>query len=167
MRYALRAVAALLVLGLSSPFSLAASAVALGVHDGIYTVAVQINRSVTLECLIDTGSSVVVIPESVLNTLVREGSVTREDVLGTGTAITADRTMYQSAQIRLREVRLGDIVVRDVMASVSPALIAPLLGQSFLSRFPLVTFDNQRHVMILSGSAPGTYSQPASPYGTQ
>ena len=58
-------------------------------------------------------------------------------------------------------------MIRDVVAGVSPALIAPLLGQSFLGRFATVTFDNQRQVMILSGSTAGAYQQPYPPFGSR
>jgi hypothetical protein len=78
--------------------------------------------------------------------------------------------LYESVQVRLRELRVGDIILHDVVAAVSPALIAPLLGQSFLGRFASVTFDNQRHMMILSGApapyAPAPSRQPSLPYGS-
>lgn len=167
MRCRLVPLAALLATLLTAPPSVAASAIPLGVHDGIYTVPVEVNRSTSLEFLIDTGASVVVIPTSVFEMLVRNGTITDDDIVGTGTAILADKSLYRSVQVRLRELRLGDIVVRDVVAGVSPALIAPLLGQSFLNRFPSITFDNQRHLLILSGSAPAAYQQRYPPFGSR
>jgi predicted aspartyl protease len=153
MRKKLAAIAALLILLFVSETSFAASVVALGIHDGIYTVPVQVNRAITAEFLVDSGSSVVVIPQSMLRILVARGTVSNEDVLGTGTAMLADTTLYKSVQFRLRELRVGDVVVRDVLAAVSPSLIQPILGQSFLSRFGSVTFDNQRRLLMLSDGA--------------
>lgn len=132
------------------------SEVTLGESGGIYTAPVQINRSVTLQFLVDPGAAVVVIPRSVLTTLVRNGSVSRDDVLGVSVAELADRSLYEAVQLRLRELRVGDNVARDVVAAVSPSLTHPLLGQTFLKRFASVTFDNQRHVLILSNSAYGS-----------
>src|SRR2546423_320908 len=109
MRYGLMRAAALLAILLASPPGFAASAIPLGVHDGIYTVPVQVTRSMTTEFLIDTGSSVVVIPTGVLERLIRNGSVPDDDVIGTGTAILADRSLYKSVQVRLRELRVGDV----------------------------------------------------------
>lgn len=172
MRAKLLALGVLLGLVLSPPPLLAASAVPLGEHDGIYTVTGEVNRSMVLQFLIDTGSSVVVIPTSVFRALVSNGTVTDSDIVGSGTAMLADKSVYESVQVRLRELRVGDIVLRDVIAAVSPALIAPLLGQSFLGRFASVSFDNQRHLLILSGNAPGPVPQPYSsrqsdlPYGS-
>jgi hypothetical protein len=190
MSYKPRTLAAFLLIGVLSPISVWASEVPLGESGGIYTVPVQVNRSVTLPFLVDPGAAIVVIPRSVLSKLVTNGSVTQDDILGTSVAELADSTAYRAVQIRLRELRVGDNVAYDVLAAVSPGLTYPLLGQSFLKRFALVTIDNQRRVLILSGSAstsaaapqyqypnpysnpssatsfyPPAYTAPASPYG--
>jgi hypothetical protein len=47
-------------------------------------VPVQINRSVTLQFLVDPGSAVVVIPRSVLNSLVLNGTATQAIVPALG-----------------------------------------------------------------------------------
>jgi hypothetical protein len=165
MRYR-TTLAAFLVVVLS-PISVWASEISLGESGGVFTVPVQVNQSVTLQFLVDPGSAVVVIPRSVLNRLVANGTVTQGDVIGTSIAELADSSLYRAVQLRLRELRVGDRVVRDVIAAVSPGLTYPLLGQSFLKRFASVTFDNQRHVLILSdsGSAPQYPTTPLpSPY---
>ena len=110
---------------------LRATEIPLGTSGGIYTVPVQINQSLTLQFLVDPGAAVVVIPASVLNSLARSGTITRSDVLGTGIAELADRSLYEAVRLRLRELRIGNAVVRDVIAAVSPGLSQPLLGQSF------------------------------------
>jgi hypothetical protein len=165
MRYKLTTLAAFLLVLVLPPVQAWAAEVPLGVSGGIYTVPVQVNQSVTLEFLVDPGSAVVVIPRSVLNRLVLNGTVTQYDVVGTSVAELADRSLYRAVQLRLRELRVGDRVARDVIAAVSPGLTHPLLGQTFLGRFASVTFDNQRHVLILSdaGSAPAP-QYPVTPY---
>ena len=127
---------------------------------GIYTVPVQVNRSLTAQFLVDPGAGVVVIPMSMLRSLVANGSVAESDVLGFGTAELADSSMYVTARVRLRELRLGNTVAHDVTAAVSPGLSQPLLGQSFLQRFASVTFDNRRHVLILNEDVPVAAQQP-------
>jgi predicted aspartyl protease len=128
--------------------------VALGQSGGIYTVSGQVNRSVTLQFLVDPGSAVVVIPRTALRALVANGTVSENDVVGVSIAELADRSLYQTARIRLRELRVGNDVAYDVIAAVSPGLSHPLLGQSFLRRFASVTIDNTRGVLILSGQGP-------------
>ncbi len=162
MRYKPTTLAAFLVVVVLSPITVWASEISLGESGGVFTVPVQVNQSVTLQFLVDPGSAVVVIPRSVLNRLVANGTVTQGDVIGTSIAELADSSLYRAVQLRLRELRVGDRVVRDVIAAVSPGLTYPLLGQSFLKRFASVTFDNQRHVLILSDSG----SAPAPQYPT-
>jgi clan AA aspartic protease (TIGR02281 family) len=142
------------------PLPLRASEIPLGMDGGIYTVPVQINGSVAMQFLVDPGAGVVVIPLSVLRSLIRNGTLTDNDLIGIGTAELADSSLYVTARVRLRELRIGNVAVHDVTAVVSPGLSQPLLGQSFLRRFASVTFDNQRHILILSDSAPVTYPQP-------
>ena len=151
------------LLGLSAE-PLSASEVPLGTSGGIYTVPVQINGSVAMKFLVDPGAGVVVIPLSVLRDLVQNGTVTENDVIGVGAAETADRSLYLTARVRLAELRIGDTIVRDVTAAVAPGLTRPLLGQSFLRRFAAVTFDNRRHVLILSNEAPPVAQAPPAPW---
>jgi hypothetical protein len=150
MRYKPIGLVLVAVLLLQLPRALYASEIPLATSGSIYTTPVQINRSITLDFLVDPGAGVVVIPLSVMQRLVEIGSVTESDVIGAGVAELADRSLYLTARVRLRELRVGNITVPDVTAAVSPALSQPLLGQSFLNRFASVTFDNRRHVLVLS-----------------
>jgi len=159
MRSRLMRLAVFVALVCQLPAPLRASEIPLGTNGGIYTVPVQINRSVTMQFLVDPGAGVVVIPVSVLRELVRNGTVTEGDVIGIGTAELADSSLYLTARVRLRELRVGDIVVSDVTAAVSPGLSQPLLGQSFLRRFASVTFDNRRQMLILSDGAAAPIAQ--------
>ena len=153
MRAKLIGLAVFAVLACQFPVPTRAAEVALGTSGGIYTVTGEINRSVSAQFLVDPGAGVVVIPLSLLRNLVRNGTVTDNDVIGIGTAQLADSSLYLTARVRLRELRIGNAAVADVTAAVSPALSQPLLGQSFLNRFAAVTFDNRRHVLILSDEA--------------
>jgi predicted aspartyl protease len=151
MRYRRTTLSALLALVLVIPTLTQAAEIALTKSGGIYAVPVEINRSVAAQFLVDPGSAVVVIPKSILQALVRSGTVTQDDVIGASIAELADSSLHQLVHLRLRELRVGDVVLQNVVAAVSPGLSQPLLGQSFLERFASVTFDNQRRVMVLNG----------------
>src|SRR5208337_2315877 len=56
----------------------------------------------------------------------------------------------ESKRFLLHEVRVGDHVVRNVIANVAPVKGDPLLGQSFLSKLPAWTIDNQHHALVLN-----------------
>lgn len=159
MRYKLLALAVSAAISFPWQTPLRAAEIALGTSGGVYTVPGQINRSITMQFLVDPGAGVVVIPVSVLRSLVGNGTVTESDIIGVGTAELADSSLYLTARVRLRELRIGGAVVADVTAAVSPGLSQPLLGQSFLRRFASVTFDNRRHVLILSDDASGPIAQ--------
>jgi clan AA aspartic protease (TIGR02281 family) len=159
MRYNPIGLAVFIVLLLQSAASPRAAEIPLGSSGGIYTVAGLINRSVAVEFLVDPGAGTVVIPASALQQLVQNGSVNEGDVIGIGAAELPDSSLYLTARVRLRELQVGNTAVRDVTAAVSPALKHPLLGQSFLRRFGLVTFDNRRQVLILSDDAAAPVAQ--------
>lgn len=159
MRYVRATLAALFALLAAFPISSRAAEVLLGQSGGIYTVPAQINRSVTAQFLVDPGSALVVIPRSVLRVLVLNGTVTQGDIVGASIAELADSSLYEAVHIRLRELRVGDIVLNDVVAAVAPGLSQPLLGQTFLGRFASVTFDNQRHALVLNGASAALNSE--------
>ena len=118
-------------------------------NHGIYMVPVRINDTITLPFVIDSGASEVAIPSDVFLTLTRSGSIEPRDALGRGTYKLADGSTQESERFLLHEVRIGNKIIKNVVANVAPVSGDPLLGQSFLSKFALWTLDNARHVLIL------------------
>lgn len=121
-------------------------------HHGTYMLPVRINDSITLPFILDTGATEVVIPADVFLTLTRSGTIKSGDLIGSGTYILADGSKQSSDRFVLHELRVGNYVVKDVIANVSPAKGDPLLGQSFLSRIALWTLDNTHHILVLSSN---------------
>jgi hypothetical protein len=113
-------------------------------------VPVRINEAVILPFFLDSGAAAVVIPEDVLSTLLRTGTVKKSDFIGSGKVTLADGSEYLSRLFMLNEVRVGDHVVRNVVANVAPVKGDPLLGQSFLSKLPAWTIDNERHALVFN-----------------
>jgi len=133
---------------------------------GTYTISVQINGALVLPFVLDAGASLVVIPEDVFRTLTRTGTVTKNDFIGTGTATLADGSEHASDSYVLHEVRVGDHIVRNVVASIVSVDGAPLLGQSFLSKLPAWSIDNTRQALVITDGAGATQSTPAAPTTT-
>jgi clan AA aspartic protease (TIGR02281 family) len=117
---------------------------------GTYLVPVIVNGSVSLPFLLDTGATDVLIPADVALTLSRTGTLAENDFIGSRTYLLADGSKLPSARFILRELRIGSYNIRNVTASLGSVHSTPLLGQSFLSRFPSWTVDNSRHVLVLS-----------------
>jgi copper(I)-binding protein len=126
---------------------------------GAYMVPVRINETIILPFIVDSGSAEVSIPTDVFLTLLRSGTVKRSDFVGPGTYILADGSEQSSDRFILHQVSVGNHIVRDVVANVAPVKGDPLLGQSFLSRLPGWTIDNQRHVLVLNDLSASVGSQ--------
>ena len=115
-----------------------------------YYVPVRVNDTITLPFLLDTGASDLVMPADVALTLMRAGALKRGDFIGQTSYRMANGSEDVSDVVVLRDVRVGEHVVRNVTAGITPPNGEPLLGQSFLSKFGAVTVDYKRLVLVLS-----------------
>ena len=98
---------------------------------------------------LDTGSEGIQIPLDVYLVLMRKGGVSPSDERGFGMIRTADGSLHKQPRFAIHELKIGDRIVTDVLATVSSTATDPLLGQSFLKRLGSYTIDNQRHVLAL------------------
>jgi clan AA aspartic protease (TIGR02281 family) len=125
--------------------------VQLKLDSGVFAVPVVINRAVSIPFVLDSGAADVQLPAEVVLTLMRTGTLSEEDFIGASSYVLADGSTLRSARFNIREMRVGERVVRNVAASVGPAVSSDaLLGQSFLSKLPSWTLDNKRHVLVLA-----------------
>jgi predicted aspartyl protease len=90
--------------------------------------------------MVDSGSADVSVPAD---------TITQEDFFGEQTYVLADESKVPSQQFRIRSLKVGNKTIENVVASVASANATVLLGQSFLSKFKSVSFDNQRLLLIL------------------
>ena len=144
-------------------FPAASETVPLMRQHGAYMISGQINGALVLPFVLDTGASLVVLPADVFRTLSRTGTVTRSDFIGTGMAVLADGSKHASHNYLLHEIRVGDHVVRNVVASVVSVNGDPLLGQTFLSKLPSWSIDNARQVFVIADGAGAMQSVPTGP----
>ena len=158
-----RAVVLILLFCISSPLiypvTAHAETVQLIHEGGEYLVPVRINGAIILPFILDTGATSVVIPGDVFLTLRRTGTVRESDHLASGTAVLADGSEHSVERYLLHELKVGDHVVGNVIATVSPARGDPLLGQSFLSRLPGWAIDNLQHALIIGDSPASVATQ--------
>uniref|UniRef100_A0A9E7ZMB7 TIGR02281 family clan AA aspartic protease n=1 Tax=Bosea sp. NBC_00436 TaxID=2969620 RepID=A0A9E7ZMB7_9HYPH len=99
-----------------------------------------------IKMMVDTGASIVALTAADAQALgIRSDASTRKVMLSTANGAVA------GFRATLREIRLGDIVVRNVDAVVLPAgaLSMSLLGNSFLSK--LQGYEVQTGRMVLRG----------------
>jgi clan AA aspartic protease (TIGR02281 family) len=127
----------------------APAGVALKKAGGTFVVPVEINGAITLDFTVDSGAADVSVPLDVYSTLMRKGTIKDSDVIGERTYVLADGSKVQSFTFAIRSLKVGDIVVENVIGSVGPMQGSLLLGQSFLERFKSWSVDNTKHVLRL------------------
>ena len=119
---------------------------------GTFVIPVLINNVITLKFVVDSGASDVSIPADVVSTLLRTDTIDKSDFVGTQTYELADGTRVPSVRFRLRSLKVGGILIENVLAGVAPLEGSLLLGQSFLGRFKSWSMDNAAHVLVLDQS---------------
>jgi len=133
-----------------SPAGSGATVVPMAAEGGTFVVPVRINDQITLKFVIDSGASDVTVPADVVMTLLRTGTITDADFLGTQKYRMADGSTVPSQQFVIRSLKVGDRILNDVTGSIAPVEGSLLLGQSFLHRFKSWSIDNQRGALILN-----------------
>lgn len=118
-------------------------------ESGVYELPVTVNGAVTLNFILDTGASEVNIPADIASGLLRNGTISREDVLPGKIYKSADGASTMNSRVVIRQMDLGGVTVRMVPASIGPPFGLPLLGQSFLNKLPSWSLDNQKDVLII------------------
>ena len=102
---------------------------------GVYVVPVRFNDMITLNAIVDSGASDMSIPADIVSTLIRTKTITDQDFLGQQTYVLADGSRVPSQQFRIRSLKVGNITIENVVASIASVKGEILLGQSFLNRF--------------------------------
>ena len=74
--------------------------------------------------------------------MIRQGKITEDDIVGQARYSDANGYVSVGTVILLRTVKIGDIILKNVEASVVDNIQAPLLlGQSALAKFGKVTIN--------------------------
>ena len=86
----------------------------------LFVVPARINDAISLPFILDSGASDVQIPVDVVMTLARAGTISDNDLRETQTCTLADGSRVRCYELMLRELRLGNHIVRNVVASIGP-----------------------------------------------
>lgn len=110
-------------------------------ENGVYYVPVEVN-GLNLRFVFDTGASAISISSAEVAVMYRQGLITQDDVLGTSQMMDANGNISEGAVVNLKTVKIGEITLHNIQASVVDNIQAPLLfGQSALSKFGSVSID--------------------------
>lgn len=118
------------------------------VENGVRYVWIKIN-GLNLRFIFDTGASSICISPAEVAVLYRQGTLKKEDILDIEYFQDATGRISAGTKIILREVQIGNKVLKDVSATVVNNIDAPLLmGQSILERFGSIEIDNENNKII-------------------
>lgn len=113
------------------------------IEDGVRYVWIQIN-GIRLRFIFDTGASSICISPAEATVLYRQGTLRKEDILDVEYFQDATGRISEGTKINLREVKIGNMILEDVKATVVDNVNAPLLlGQTVLERFGKIEIDNE------------------------
>lgn len=108
---------------------------------GVYLVPITVN-GLDLKFIFDTGASSICISSAEATVMVRQGQITRDDILGQQQFQDATGRVSVGTVINLKTVEIGGIVLHDVEATVVDNIQAPLLlGQTALAKFGKISID--------------------------
>ena len=116
---------------------------------GTFEIPCNIN-GLPLQMVFDTGASDVTISSVEANFMLKNGYLSEKDVKGKKYYQIANGEISAGTVITLREVKIGDAVLKNVDASVVKSQKAPLLlGQSAMERFGTITIDNINNKLLI------------------
>jgi aspartyl protease family protein len=117
-------------------------------ENGVRYVPMKVNGQ-ELNFIFDTGASSICISTLEAAILVKNGLLTKKDVIGQQGFIDATGGFSTGTKINLKTISIGDRVLHNIEATIIENPNAEcLLGQTALSRFGKYTIDNQNRKII-------------------
>lgn len=115
---------------------------------GVRTIQVKINDCAEFPMIFDTGCSGMSISVLELATLMKNGYISEEDLVGVTQAQIADGSVIDEAVVNLKKLKIGDYECHNVHASISENAAAPLLlGNGALKDVKSFVVDDNAQVI--------------------
>jgi aspartyl protease family protein len=115
---------------------------------GVRTIQVKINDCAEFPMIFDTGCSGMSISILELATLMKNGYISEDDLVGITQAQIADGSVINEAVVNLKKLKIGDYECRNVHASISENVNAPLLlGNGALKDVESFSVDDNAQVI--------------------
>lgn len=133
------------ILMLVSGISIAQTTILMNEVNGVYYVPCEVN-GIKMDFVFDTGASNVSISKTEAEFLIKQKLLTKEDFIGRVNYLIADGSIKDGIEVRLKEIKIKDLILKDVTATIVSESSAPLLlGQSALSK--LGRFEVDRNIL--------------------
>lgn len=117
---------------------------------GVTQVKCQVN-GLPLHFIFDTGAANISISSVEAQFMLKNDYLSAKDVVGSSYFTDANGDISEGTIINLKEVKIGDAVLKNVTASVVHNQKAPLLlGQSAFQKFGKIEIDNSKKVVTIT-----------------
>ena len=117
---------------------------------GVYTMPCEVN-GLRLRFIFDTGASDISISLTEAIFMLKNDYLSENDITGTTQYSIANGDIEEGTTLNLREVKIGNLKLHNVEASVLHSLKAPLLlGQSALKKLGKIEFDYSNNTLIIN-----------------
>jgi clan AA aspartic protease (TIGR02281 family) len=116
---------------------------------GVSMIPCKIN-SLPLNFIFDTGASDVSISLTEARFMFKNGYLKTEDIIGTQNYSIANGDIVEGVIINLKTIEIGNLILKDVKASISNSITAPLLlGQSAILKLGIIQLDLAKNELII------------------
>lgn len=130
-------------------FSSLADEIALTEHNGVYTMPITLNDSITVHGILDTGASEMFIPFNVIAMLIQSQSIAIKDILKEGFYTLADGSTKTRERVNITKIIIGNSTFYNISAIVGANNSEILIGQSLLKNLNY-HIDNNKKTLTLT-----------------
>ena len=121
---------------------------------GVYVMPCEVN-GLPLRFIFDTGASEITISLTEALFMLKNGYLDENDLQGSQYYKIANGDLAEGTEVLIREVKIGELKLYNVKASIVHELDAPLLlGQSALSRLGKIEIDYSKNTLTVVKESP-------------
>ena len=114
-----------------------------------YLVSCKVN-GLPLDFIFDTGASSVTLSRKQAQFMLRNGYLSKDDIIGASSYQTANGDISTGMVIRLKKIEISGLVLTNVEAAIINSDSAPLLlGQSALSKLGKIQIDYRNSTLTI------------------
>lgn len=117
-------------------------------ENGVYKLTVLI-YNLPFEFILDSGASEISISRATELLLINKNLIEREDYLEPGLYRIADGTIIISRRVLIKNMKIGNIEIKNVIASIGDKNSPQLLGRNFLDKFKSWKINNDQNNLEL------------------
>lgn len=109
--------------------------------NGVYNIAVSFDKIVT-RFILDSGASDIAISSNLESVLLKNNLISNNSYLPNALYRLADGSVSECKRVLIKRITVGNLTLRNVVASVGNSNTPLLLGRSFLDKFQKWSIDN-------------------------